>query len=439
MRAWIREVDGRDREIPEIARELRAFRPSRREAARRVAEILAGVERRGDEALADYARRFEGRAPDRLLLGPRAFAAAARRIPEPLRAALIAARDRIARFHAPQRGRSYEIRIGASGSRAGQVLRPLRRVGVYVPGGPRGYPSTVLMGVLPARIAGVPEIVIASPAAPGGGLPSDAVLAAAHLAGATELLVAGGAQAVGALAYGTASVRAVDRIVGPGNAYVTEAKRQVADRVATDAPAGPSEVVVLADARFPTRFVAAELVAQAEHGEDSAAGLILLDDRPAAEVAQALGAAVAGADRRVPILRSLRRHGWMVRNLSRAQGIELANELAPEHLVLGVRRPRALLRRVQNAGCVFLGPLSAVPFGDYGAGTNHILPTAGAAVAYGALGVRDFQKPVSYLEIARGDLPSLARPALRIATAEGFGAHAAAIAIRSGAPPRSAP
>ncbi|MHB8351081.1 MAG: histidinol dehydrogenase [Thermoplasmata archaeon] len=426
----IRTVDGRGRPLDELVGELRGLRPGRDRARRRAREILARVARQGDAALEEYARKFEGRAPDRLLLGPRQLAAAARRVPVPLREALVGARNRIARFHRPQRARSYEISVGPAGSRAGQLLRPLRRVGIYVPGGPRGYPSTVLMGVVPARLAGVPSIVVATPASPGGGAPSDAVLAAAHLAGATELLVAGGAQAVGALAYGTQSVRPVDMIVGPGNPYVTEAKRLVSDRVVTDAPAGPSEVVVLADASFPTHLVAAELLAQAEHAEDSTAGLLLLDDRPSEEVDRALEAAVQRLGRRRPITRSLRRHGWIVRNLTRRQAIGLANALAPEHLVLGVRRPRMLLGQVVNAGCVFLGPASAVPFGDYGVGTNHILPTAGAAVGRGALGVRDFQKPVSYLEVAPGDVRRLSGPALRLAEVEGFSAHAAAIRAR---------
>lgn len=432
----LRTLDGHDRSTSELVGALRGLRPARTGARRRANEILARVARFGDAALAEYALRFEGRTPDRLVLGPRHLARAAGRIPAPLREALIGARDRIARFHRPQRSRPYEIAVGPAGSRAGQLLRPLRRVGLYVPGGPRGYPSTVLMGVVPARLAGVSEIVVATPARPGSGAPSDAVLAAAHLAGATELLVAGGAQAIGALAYGTRSIRPVDLIAGPGNPYVTEAKRRVSDRVLTDAPAGPSEVVVLADATYPTRLVAAELLAQAEHADDSTAGLLLLDDRPSEEVERALDEAVVGLERRVPIVRSLRRHGWMVRNLSRRMAMDLANALAPEHLVLGVRRPRQLLEEVENAGCVFLGAASAVPFGDYGAGTNHILPTAGAAVARGALGVRDFQKTVSYLQVAPGDLRRLADPALRLAEAEGFSAHAAALRERLPPPVR---
>lgn len=393
-------------------------------------EIIAHVAKEGDRALAEYSERFDGVRPAQLILHSSEMEAALARLPVPLHDAMAFAAQQIEAFHRGQLPVGYKSSIGPRGSTAEQRPRPLDRVGVYVPGGPKGYPSTVLMGVIPARLAEVPEILVATPPAKESGAPPDIVLAAAFLAGAKEVLVAGGAQAIAAMAYGTPSVRPVDKIVGPGNAYVTAAKLLVQDLVGTDGIAGPSEVLVVADDSLPTAALAAELLAQGEHDRDAVSIAILVGDRPFDEVLKTIHQRSRGLYRGKQILETLRRNGWLVRVPSVERAIEIANALATEHLVLAVHEARSFLDSIRNAGCVFVGPWSAVPMGDYTAGTNHVLPTASSARWSGGLSVRDFVKFVSYVDVTSSDVDFLAGPAITLARAEGFEAHAAALECR---------
>ncbi len=423
-------LDGRGRPPEELGRALEGRRPKMHDAARVARRIVESVRQGGDPAVADWQERLGGVRPEPLRLDRRQLRQGRHQIDTALLDALGRAHEQIRRFHERQARSGFEIRLDRSGSRAGQRSVPLDRAGIYVPGGPYGYPSTVLMGAVPARLAGVREIVVATPPAPGSAGPPAHVLAAADLAGVSEILVAGGAQAIAALAYGTETIRPVDRIVGPGNAYVTAAKLICQGRTAIDGIAGPSEVVVLADTSCPSDWVAAELIAQAEHAPDAWGGAVLIGDRAAEEVQSA----VEGRLRRHPESRrvraTLRRYGWIVTGLDREAAIDLANRIAPEHLALGIRRARSALGRIRSAGCVFLGPRTPVPMGDYGAATNHILPTLGSARARGALGVEDFLRTISYLELGPRYLARRAAPAIRLARSEGFCGHAEAIEAR---------
>lgn len=393
-------------------------------------EIVAQVAREGDAALFALSERFDGVRPATLLLGRDALEEAHLRLPRALAEALRFAARQIETFHRPQLPIGYEVSIGLDGSTAGQTPRALDRVGIYVPGGPAGYPSTVLMGVIPAKLAGVREVLVATPPSKVTGLPPDAVLAAAAIAGADGVLVAGGAQAIAGMALGTESVRRVDKVVGPGNAYVTAAKLLLADRVGTDGIAGPSEVLVVADASLSTDRLAAELLAQAEHDPDAVAIGVVVDDRDLRQVVEAAEARARSFPRSREILESLTRNGWLVKAPSAAYAVDLANLLAPEHLVLAVGQARAYLYAIRNAGCVFLGPTTTAPMGDYSAGTNHVLPTAGSARWRGGLSVRDFVKFVSFLEVREADAGPIAATASEMARAEGFLAHADALASR---------
>ncbi len=423
-------LNGRDRSAQELAAVLERRRPRLESAVRVARRIVESVRRGGDEAVADWQERLGGVRPQPLWLDRGAIRRGRRRIDPALFRSLRRAHAQIRRFHAPQARAGYEIRLDRYGARAGQRWVPLDRAGVYVPGGPNGYPSTVLMGAVPARLAGVREIVVATPPAPGATGPPASVLAAADLAEVSGILVAGGAQAIAALAHGTETIRPVDRIVGPGNAYVTAAKLLCQDRTAIDGIAGPSEVVVLADESCPADWVAAELIAQAEHAPDAWGGAILVGAASAGEVAEAVRDRLLRHPGSRTVRATLQRYGWIVTGLDRPAAIDLANRIAPEHLTLGLRRPRSALGQIRAAGCVFVGPRTPVPMGDYGAATNHILPTLGSARARGALGVADFQRPISYLQLGARYLARHADPAIRLARSEGFLGHAEAIEAR---------
>lgn len=427
----MRTLDARNLSPDQVGAKLLRDRAPWDRALAAARAIVDDVARRGDAALLEATERFDGVRPERLLLPRADLESALGRIPRALRDALEFAARQIEAFQRRQLPLGFEMAIAPGGSCAGLQPRALDRVGIYVPGGPRGYPSSALMGTIPAQVAGVREILVASPPSRKEARPSDAVLAAAALGGADEILVAGGAQAIAAMAFGTESVRRVDKIVGPGNAYVTAAKWLVADRVGTDGVAGPSEVLVIADDTLSTEALAVELLAQAEHDPDAVAIALLLDDRELGEILEA----VEGLGRSLPrgreALEALRRNGWFVRMASMGQAVDVANALAPEHLVLAVRDARSYLHAVRNAGAVFVGPSSAAAFGDYVAGTNHILPTAGTARWRGGLGVLDFVKFVQYVEVARADARSLADSARVLAAAEGFEAHAAAARLRA--------
>lgn len=394
----------------------------------RVAAIVDEVRRHGDAALCELTKRFDGveLRPDQLAVSEAEWAAAA--LPGPLQAALAAAARRIEMFHRHQLPRSWWIR-DEHGSLLGQQVTALDRVGCYVPGGRAAYPSTVLMNLLPARVAGVQELVVVSPPGPDGRL-HPAVLAAARLAGATEVYKVGGAQAVAALAYGTATIRRVDKIVGPGNIYVALAKRAVFGEVGIDLVAGPSEVVVVADAGAPAAYVAADLLAQAEH--DPLARAVCLTDAPA--LAEAVGAEVARQCRRLPRAAiaeaAVRDHGAVVLTRDLSEAVDIANRLAPEHLELLVADPFAWLPAVRHAGAIFLGPHTPEVVGDYLAGPNHVLPTGATARFASGLSVEDFVKRSSLIHYSASGLQAAWPHLAELAGAEGLHGHREAARLR---------
>ena len=407
---------------------------------RRAREIVDAVRRRGDRAVIDFTRRFDGVAlsPRQLCVDAAEIRDAQRAVaPAALRALRLAAR-RIAAFHRRQRAASWSYDDGV-GLRLGQQISALDRVGVYVPGGHASYPSSVLMNVIPARVAGVREVIMVCP--PGRQGINPAVLAAAAIAGATAVFRVGGAQAVAALAYGTASIPRVDKIVGPGNAYVQAAKKLVYGVVDIDKIAGPSEVLVIADDTAPASHVAADLLAQAEHGSgDECAVLLTPSRRLAAAVHAEIERQLERLPRRRDIARVLSRRGALVVVRSLAEAVELAEQVAPEHLELMIKQPRRWAPRIRHAGALFLGPFAPAPLGDYVAGPNHVLPTGGTARFFSPLGVYDFVKRTSVVTATRAGLRRLAPAIDLLARLEGYEAHAAAVRCRfdgqGGAAPR---
>ena len=398
--------------------------------ASRVTEILTAVRSVGDRALLDYTRRFDrvNLAAADLAVRPEEFAAAERAVGEVTLRSLRYAGERIERFHRECAPRSWRMRDG-HGSRLGQEVRPLDRVAVYVPGGRAAYPSTVLMTVVPARVAGVREIVLVSPPAADGSL-NPAVLAAARVAGVTEAYRMGGAQAVAALAYGTETVRRVDKIVGPGNIYVALAKAQVFGDVGIDMVAGPSEVLVVADDTADAEFVAADLLAQAEHDPMARAVLLTPSSALRDRVAASLERQLAGLPRREIAGAALDAHGALVLTASLEEAVEVANGLAPEHLELQVQDPEALLERVRHAGAVFLGRHTPEVVGDYGAGPNHGLPTGGTARFSSALSTEDFVTRLSVIEYSSAGLAEAGPHVAELSRVEGLDGHGAAAAVR---------
>ncbi|HVY18367.1 MAG TPA: histidinol dehydrogenase [Rhodopila sp.] len=396
-----------------------------------VAEIVAAVRARGDEALIDYTARFDRLTltADRLRIGVAEIDAATASISAELTEALDLAATRIEAFHRAQLPQDLKT-TDAVGVTMGMRWTALDAVGIYVPGGKAAYPSSVLMNAIPARVAGVERIAMCVPS-PGGVL-NPLVLAAARRAGVTEVYRVGGAQAVAALAYGTASIAPVDRIVGPGNAYVAEAKRQVFGRVGIDGVAGPSEVVVVADRDNDPRRIAVDLLAQAEHDE-AAQSILITDDAGFADaVAAAVAAELPTLPRAAIAGASWETHGAviLVRNWEEAAG--LVNRLAPEHLQLMLRDPEALFSQVRHAGAAFLGGFCPEAVGDYIAGPNHVLPTGRTARFASGLSVYDFLKRTTYVSATPEALAAIGPAAVALAEAEGLQAHARSIALRLG-------
>ena len=406
--------------------------PALREIERTVAEVLADVRERGDAAIVDHTARLDGvsaTSVSAFRIDPRALSRSRKRLAAADREALASAARRIRRYHELQReqGGAFEYDDGL-GNRLGQRVVPLDRVGVYVPGGQAAYPSTVLMTVIPARVAGVREVVVTVPTP--NGERNDHVLAALDIAGVDEVFAIGGAQAIGALAFGTETIPRVDKIVGPGGAYVAAAKRQVFGAVGIDSIAGPSEVLIVADGSVPARWTALDLFSQSEH--DAAAQALLLS--PDADyldaVAARMQATLPEMARREIIEASLGARGALIKTRDLDEAVAIANRVAPEHLQLAVADAEALLPRVRNAGAVFLGGYSAEVLGDYIAGPSHVLPTFGTARYASPLGVFDFQKRSSVVRIDPRGVRHLARTAATIAEAEGLGAHARAALAR---------
>ncbi|HEX9703958.1 MAG TPA: histidinol dehydrogenase [Gemmatimonadales bacterium] len=397
------------------------------DTAAAVRAILADVRARGDAAVREHTRRLDGidLAPEEWEVPGVRCQEAIDRLPASLITALEVAIERVRAFHRKQIQPGF-LTQDDRGNALGMRVVPLERVGVYVPGGQASYPSTVVMSVVPAVVAGVREIVMATP--PGGA--SDAVLAAAQLAGVSRVLRLGGAQAIGALAYGTATVPRVDKIVGPGNKFVTEAKRQVVGHVGIDMLAGPTEVLVIADDTADVRHVAADLIAQAEHDEDATAWCVTTSGRIADGLDGELERQLALAPRRAIAERSLRERGLLVVVPSRDVALHVADLRAPEHLELLVEDPWELAERVRHAGAVFVGRHAPEPVGDYLAGPSHVLPTGGTARYVSPLGVYDFVKRMSVIAYSPEQLAADAPHILALAEAEGLPGHAEAVRVR---------
>jgi len=398
-----------------------------------VREIVEAVRREGDAALLRYTERYDGvRLKPEELRVPRAEIEEAYEKVDPafLEALRQAARN-IASFHEKQKRNSW-IDLRPDGTLVGMAIRPLRRVGLYVPGGTAAYPSSVLMNVIPARVAGVKEIVMATPPATGGRAGVDPyILVAAAEAGVSEIYRMGGAQAVAALAFGTETVPAVDKICGPGNIYVTLAKRRVYGVVDIDSTAGPSEIVVLADDTADPRFVAADMLSQAEHDEMASAILVTTSRRLAEETAGELKRQLDALPREDIARRSLESRGAILFVETLKEGAEVVNRLAPEHLEIMTEEPMETAALIENAGAIFLGAWSTAPVGDYFAGPNHILPTGGTARFSSPLSVDDFLKKTSLIQYSREALRRDAAAIATLARREGLEAHARAVEIRS--------
>ncbi len=389
-----------------------------------VRAILDAVRERGDEALHAYAQKFEARSIERLVWSKAEIEEGARACPEPVQALLREAAERIRRYHEHQIDRGFRYTEG--GIELGQRVLPVRAAGVYAPGGKARYPSSVLMTAVPAKVAGVPRIVLATPR------PTPEILAAAHIAGVDELLDAGGAQAIGALAYGTASVGRVDKIVGPGNLYVACAKRLVFGVVDIDGIAGPSEILVVADDAADPAVVAADLLSQAEHDEDAYALLVTVSRAQADAVSAEVARQLALLPRRAVAEASIRDHGWAFVAGSLEAAAKMADALAAEHLSLQVRDPDALLSQIHCAGAAFLGDHTPEAAGDYAAGPSHVLPTGGAARFSSPLGVYDFVVRTSLIRYSKEAIVAQAPLLEGLAELEGLDAHARAVSVRRG-------
>jgi histidinol dehydrogenase len=399
-----------------------------------VRAILADVRARGDAALRDLTRRFDGVEIGELRVPPAEVAAALDRIPAELRRALEAARANIEAYHRTQLHPEPSHQSG--GLRVRELRRPVERAGLYVPGGRAPLASTVLMTAVPARVAGVATLAAVTPPGPAGEV-HPAVLAAAAVAGVDEVYRVGGAQAVAALAYGTASIPAVDVIVGPGNVYVATAERLVAQEGAVGVPSaftGPSEVAVVADGTVPLEWAAVDLVVQAEHGPDGLAYLITWSAEVAEAVSAAVDAITAASPRRAEITATLERGGYAVLVDGPEQAMEVANVIAAEHLELQVADPDQLVPLVRCAGAVFNGPWAPASVGDYAAGPSHVLPTARSARFGSALRVDDFCRHIHVVDLDRAALAELAPHVVALAEVEGLAAHADSVRLRMEAP-----
>lgn len=397
---------------------------------RTVAEILARVRAEGDAAVLDYTRRFdklEVASMAELELPRARLAQALEGLPVAQRAALETAARRVTAYHERQKQESWSF-TEADGTRLGQKITPLDRVGLYVPGGKAAYPSSVLMNALPAKVAGVGELVMVVPTPRGE--KNELVLAAACLAGVDRVFTVGGAQAVAALAYGTRSIPQVDKIVGPGNAYVAAAKRRVFGTVGIDMVAGPSEVLVIADASANPDWVAIDLFAQAEHDELAQSILLCPDAAFIDRVAASIERLLPTMPRREVIAASLEGRGALIQVKDLDEACAIANRIAPEHLELALADPAPLVERIRHAGAIFIGHYASESLGDYCAGPNHVLPTSGSARFSSPLGVYDFQKRSSLIEVSAAGARDLGPVAATLAHGEGLTAHANAAEFR---------
>ena len=393
-----------------------------------VAAIIADVRERGDSAVADYTVRFDGAMPEKTELTRKEMEQSTAQCSETFLAALRRAAANIRDFHERQKQQSW-FETQADGVMMGQRIRGLKRVGIYVPGGTAAYPSSVLMNAIPAKIAGVGEIIMATPPAKGG-KPNPAIMAAALEAGVDRVFQIGGAQAIAAMAFGTETVPAVDKIVGPGNIYVATAKKQLYGTVGIDMVAGPSEILILADETANPKFLAADLMSQAEHDVLASAILLTTSEQIAEETLRELERQKASLERREIIEKSLENYGAVVVCRSMDEAVTFANELAPEHLEVCAADPMSYLGRIDNAGSVFLGNYAPEPLGDYFAGPNHVLPTGGTARFFSPLSVDSFVKKSSFISYTREALAGARDDIVALAEAEGLTAHANSIKVR---------
>jgi histidinol dehydrogenase len=399
----------------------------------RVADILAEVQKRGDAAVLEYTQRFDGLpAPDvkALEITQAELQAALNSLPAVQREALQAAASRVRKYHEAQKkasGESWSYR-DEDGTLLGQKVTPLDRVGIYVPGGKAAYPSSVLMNAIPAHVAGVEEIIMVVPTPQG--VRNPLVLAAACVAGVSRAFTVGGAQAVAALAYGTATIPKVDKITGPGNAYVASAKKRVFGTVGIDMIAGPSEILVLADGTTPAEWVAMDLFSQAEHDELAQSILLCPDAAYIAEVQAAIDRLLPGMPRHEIIAKSLNDRGALILTRNMEEACAISNRIAPEHLEVSSSDPHRWEPLLRHAGAIFLGAFTSESLGDYCAGPNHVLPTSGTARFSSPLGVYDFQKRSSLIEVSEAGAQPLGRIAAELAYGEGLQAHARAAELR---------
>ncbi len=393
-----------------------------------VTDILNNVKQNGDEAVREYTLKFDGHMPSKFEISREEIDSSPDKCDRDFILALYKAADNIRDFHARQKQQSW-LEPKQNGVILGQRIRGLKRVGVYVPGGTAAYPSSVLMNVIPAKIAGVKEIVMVTPPQKDGTANPD-ILAAAKIAGVDRVFLMGGAQAVAALAYGTQSVPKVDKIVGPGNIFVATAKKLLYGTVDIDMIAGPSEILIVADKSANPKFLAADLMSQAEHDKMASAILLTTSEETANETAKELSRQMQTLERRDIIEQSLNDFGAIIVCKDISEAVDFANELAPEHLELAVENPMEYIGRVDNAGSVFLGHYSPEPLGDYFAGPNHVLPTSGTARFFSPLSVDSFIKKSSFIYYTEPALSEAKDDIIKLAETEGLTAHANSIKVR---------
>lgn len=394
---------------------------------RSVKEIIKNVKIDGDKALREYTQKFDGINLDNFLVTDEEKLRARNNIDIDLKNDLILARNNIERYHKKQLKESYFIED--EDKLLGQMVMPIERVGVYIPGGKASYPSTVLMNVVPAKIAGVEEIVVVTPPGRDGKI-KDSIIVAAEVAGVDKIYKIGGAQAIAALAFGTMQIPKVDKITGPGNIYVAMAKKQLSGYIGIDMIAGPSEIMIIADKYANPKYIAADMISQAEHDEMAAAILAVNDEELAYKVKEQLKIQLEKLSRSKTIEKSLRYYGAIITTSSIEESIDIANKIAPEHLEILVEDPFDIYKKIKNAGAIFLGEYTPEPVGDYFAGSNHTLPTSSTARFSSALSVEDFQKKTSLIYYNRRELDKSKDSIIRIANEEGLTGHANSVKIR---------
>ena len=395
-----------------------------------IRKIIMGVRKNGDEALLRYTEKFDNvrLTRSKLKVAKREIKEANKKLERRHINALKKAAMNITHFHKKQTKDMWSLET-AKGVTVGQVTRPLSSVGVYAPGGKASYPSSVLMCAIPAQVAGVKKIVVCSPPGESGNV-DPALLVAADIAGVTEIYRVGGAQAIAAMAYGTETVPKVDKIVGPGNVFVTAAKLEVSKDVAIDVPAGPSEVLIITDETANASFTASDLLAQAEHDPQAWAILLTTSKDTALAVKEEVYKQMGSLSRIETVKASIQRGGLIVIVKNMEEAVDYANLIAPEHLQIQTKTPRKVFSKIQNAGAAFLGNYSPVAFGDYSAGLNHVLPTGGYAKVYSGLSTRDFVKTINFMQCSRQGYLNLKRTTVTLAKLEGFDGHARSVSIR---------